>query len=156
MRKLGRQVAVVERQQPFPMPFGGVAMRHLEEPIGLAAIQSGVDRTAGRRAIEREPMTPEQEQVEIDLARAPARARATAELAFDALEGDQQIRRGDVWGSRGRDVQGDDCIAELGLVGDADEPSRTTSDTTTATATRTTRVEISSFVRADPQTLRIS
>ena len=65
-------------------------------------------------------MPAEDQEVEIELARSPAAADLPAERALDRFQGDQERHgRGRRIGS-GRDVQGDDRVAELRLVEDTD------------------------------------
>jgi hypothetical protein len=65
-------------------------------------------------------VTPKDEQVEIELARRPAPSVAAAEGPLDAFEGGQQPQgsRGGV--RAGGEVEGDDSVPELRLVGHPD------------------------------------
>ena len=91
-------------------------MRHDQRKVGLR----GVVAPARRRPLDLDRGVPEQEDVEVDLARPPALALLAAEGALDALEGDQQRRGTGRRVGPGRHVDRDDRVAELGLVDDAD------------------------------------
>ena len=76
------------------------------------------------RPLDRDPRPTEDEQVEVELARAPAPSLPAPEGALERLElGQERQRPGRRVGS-GRRVDRDDGVAELGLVGDADRRGR--------------------------------
>ena len=98
-------------------------MGNLEQPRRALRIAVGVERAGGRRAIDRQPRPAEDEQVEIELARAPAPPLAPPEGAFEPLERDEQGGRAGGRIGATRDVEGDDGVPELGLVLDPDRPA---------------------------------
>ncbi len=65
-------------------------------------------------------MTAEDEQVQVELPGTPALAFAASEGALQALERDQERQRPGLGVRAGGDVEGDDRVAELGLVQDPD------------------------------------
>jgi hypothetical protein len=81
-----------------------------------------VVRLDAGRALDRQPGAAEHEQVEVELARAPAAACAAPERPLEALQRGQQCRRAGLWRGARRDVERDDGIVEVRLVGDADRP----------------------------------
>ena len=96
--------------------MGGVAVGDDEQPIRLA----GVEGHALGRTVDGEGGPAEDQQVEVDLARAPALAILASERALQLLEGDQERggTRRRVWA--GRHVKRDDRIPEWRLIDDAD------------------------------------
>jgi hypothetical protein len=99
-------------------------MRHLEQLGGLGRVGGRVERPSVRRTIDGEPGAPEDEQVEVEFARTPASSDPPAGRSLEVLERDEQGRRTGGRIGAGRDVEGDDRIAELGLVGHADRRRR--------------------------------
>jgi hypothetical protein len=84
----------------------------------------GILRPGFRRSLDCDPVATEDEQVEIELARAPPLAIATPERTLELLQGDEE---GDGAAGRvrsARDVDGDDRVAERRLVDDADRLGR--------------------------------
>ena len=65
-------------------------------------------------------MAPEDEQVEVDLARAPALPFLPAERPLEALEGDEQRERAILRPRTAGHVERGDGVPELGLVDHAD------------------------------------
>ncbi len=99
-------------------------MRHLEEPDSLRRIDLGVDGSAFRRPLDRQPRAPEDEQVEVKFTRTPAPSPTAPELRLERLELDEQ-REGTACGvGSGRHVERDHGVAELGLIGDPDRVGR--------------------------------
>ena len=80
--------------------------------------------SGGRRSLDCDPVTAEDEQVEIELARAPALAILPAERPLELLEGDEQGKGPGGRVVSGRSVERDHGIAELGLVDDTDRLGR--------------------------------
>ena len=79
-------------------------------------------RTAGRprRPLDREPVAAEDQEVEVELARPPALPLAPAELALEVLQRDEQVHGAGRGVRARRDVERDDGVQEVGLVGDTD------------------------------------
>ena len=99
-------------------------VRDFEQPCRGPRILGGGHRTTRGRPIDRQPMPAEDQEVEVELARSPATADLPAERALHGLQGDQE-RHGRGRRIRpGRDIQGDDRVAELRLVADADRLGR--------------------------------
>jgi hypothetical protein len=69
-------------------------MGHLQELRGLGRIDIGVEGACLGRPIEGKSRAPEDQQVEIELARAPALARRPTELALRSLSGQERCRAG--------------------------------------------------------------
>ena len=87
-----------------------------EEVVSLARIE----RSSVRGSIDRQPGSSEDEEIEVELPRAPALALMATERALELLEGDQErgrARRG-IW-TRGH-VEGDGRVPEWRLIDDAD------------------------------------
>ncbi len=61
-----------------------------------------------------------QQQVEVDLARAPALARLAAEGHLDLLQGKEESRRAGFWVGAGRHLERGDGVEEVGLFDTAD------------------------------------
>lgn len=98
--------------------LGGRRVGHDEQLLGRPRVGFRVDRAGVRWAFDRKARTPEDEQIEVELARTPARPTATPERTLELLELRKQ-RHGSGGGvGAGWDVQGDDRIAEHGLVDD--------------------------------------
>ena len=76
----------VGQRREHEQPPRRVAMRDLEQTRGPRRIHLGVDRARLRRPLEGEPGATEHQQVEVQLARAPAPARTTSEVALQVLE----------------------------------------------------------------------
>ena len=100
-------------------PLAGEPMRNHE--IGRLGRIRGLGL---RRSLDGDPVAAEDEQVEIQLSRAPALAIAAPERALELLQRGEQGQ-----GTGGRiaadgSVEGDNGIAELGLVEDADRLGR--------------------------------
>ena len=91
-------------------------MGHDQEAVRLARIE----RQALGRPVESETGAAEDEQVEIELARAPALAILAAEGALELLESDQQRGRSGRRVRAGRNVEADDRVPERWLVDHAD------------------------------------
>jgi hypothetical protein len=95
-------------------------VRHLEEACGGPGIDRCGERQARGRAFDREPRSAEDQQVQVELAWAPAPALSSAERALEVLERDEELGgAGRRIGSR-RHVEGDDGVEEVGLVCHAD------------------------------------
>ncbi len=77
-----------EHEQPLP----GVPMRDLEQPRRLRRIGLGLDRAGLGRAVDREPGSAEDEQVEVELARTPAPPTPAPEVALEALQRREERR----------------------------------------------------------------
>ena len=71
-------------------------------------------------ALERQPRPTEHEEVEVELARPPALSILAPERSLELLQGDEESRRAGCRIRPRRDVEGDDGVAERGLVDDAD------------------------------------
>ncbi len=99
-------------------------MGHLEQLYRPVRVGVRIERAAGRRATDRQARPAEDEQIEIELARAPAPALAPPEGALEPLEGDEQRRRSGGRIGAGRDVECDDRVPELGLIGYPDRRRR--------------------------------
>ena len=100
--------------------FGRRWVRDLEQAARFRRIDGGVTRASCSGAIDRQPGPPEDEQVEVELARPPATSRLAAKGDLEALEGDQQERRtGGEIGSRG-EIERDRGVPELRLIRVAD------------------------------------
>lgn len=95
-------------------------MRDLQELRGLGGIAIRVEGAGLRGPLDREPSAPEHEQVEVELAGAPARARLTAEGRFETLQLDEQRDGPGLRVGAGRHVEGDGRVPEVGLVGHPD------------------------------------
>jgi len=95
-------------------------MGHDEQLGGPGRVRFGIVGAARRRALDADPRTSENEQVEIEFTRAPATAGPTPEGALDLLQAGQQVERApDQVGATGS-IEGDDRVAELGLVREPD------------------------------------
>ncbi len=99
-------------------------MRDFEDLGRLRRVRIRIDRSRCRWALDVDASPPEHEQVEIELTRAPALARPAPEVALERLERGQQSDRAAFRVRQGGDVECDHCVAELGLVGDADRLGR--------------------------------
>lgn len=86
----------------------------------LDAEPSRVIAPVERRPLDPDAVAAEHEQVEVELARAPALARAAPERPLEPLEREQEGERPGRGVRPGRHVQRQRRVAELGLVGDAD------------------------------------
>ena len=95
-------------------------MRDLEQPCRLRRIRLRLDRAGLGRAVDREPGATEDEQVEVELARTPAPPAAAPEVALEALQRREERRRARRRIRACRNVERDDRVAEVGLIGDAD------------------------------------
>ena len=84
------------------------------------SVSASIERaSAGRSTASACPT--EDEDVEVELARAPAPTLPPAELALEVLQRREQLERSRSSGPRpAGDVEGDDRVVEIGLVGDAD------------------------------------
>ncbi len=100
-------------------------MRDLEAASRSLRVAIGIERSSLGRSIDGEPMTPEDEDVEVDLAWTPALTSSTPKRALDVLEVHEQAE-----GRRlrfvmvRRHVEGNHRVAELGLVRDAHRSRR--------------------------------
>lgn len=86
---------------------------------GGVGVAGGRERQPCRRPIHGETIPAEHEEIEVELAGTPAPAPATTGLALQVLECDEEVRgarRG--IGSRG-DIERDDRVQEVRLIGDA-------------------------------------
>jgi hypothetical protein len=95
-------------------------MRHLQKARGGPGIDLGRERCALGRSLDGEAVAAEEQEIEVQLARAPAPALTATELAFEPLERDEQVRGPRSRVGAGWDVEHDDRVQEVGLVGDAD------------------------------------
>ena len=102
-----------EHEQALP----GARMGDLEP---LDRRLRGVVAPGGGRALDLIGMAAEDEQVEVELAGAPALAVLPPEGALDRLEREQQGQCAGLRVGTGRDVEGDDRVAEVRLIRDAD------------------------------------
>ena len=104
----------------------GLGMRHLQRAsTAFAGSVVGVERASLRRPFDGEARPTEHQEVEIELARAPALARRRRpNVALEILERDEEVGRAGRRVGAGRDVERDDRVAEVGLVGDADRGGR--------------------------------
>ena len=96
----------VGQRREHEQPLVGRRVRDLEEALGAGGIGGGVKRSAGRWAFDRQPRPTEQEQVEVELARAPPGADLAPERSLDRLQRHEQreLPRSpdpDRWGRRG-------------------------------------------------------
>ena len=106
---------------------GGAAAAGCGTTRSLAAFAGSIAASIDRAAVGRSMLTratPEDQQVEIELARPPALARPTPELALELLSADRSATAPRSRIRSGRDVERDHGVAELGLVGDADRLGR--------------------------------
>lgn len=95
-------------------------MRDLEQLRGLGRVGRRVERASGRRSFDGDARPPERQEVEIELARAPAPSLPAPERALERLERDQDGQRARLGVETARDFECDDSVAELRLVGHAD------------------------------------
>jgi dipeptidase E len=100
---------------------GGGRMRHLEELRGLRRVRLGVERPGSRGPLHRDPRPTEHDEIQVELARAPAPPDAASEGALEVLEARQQGQRARCRVRTGRHVECHGGVAELGLV---DDPHR--------------------------------
>jgi hypothetical protein len=84
----------------------------------------GILRAGFGRPLDCDPVATEDEQVEIELTRSPALAIAAPERPLELLQGHEEGERPDRRIGTARDIEGDNGIAELGLVHDADGVGR--------------------------------
>ena len=106
--------ARVRDGQPLRVVAGRVPL------TGAAGAPGGILAASLRRPLHPNPMAPEDEEVQVERARAPARPLATPERALEPLERDQQRERTRGGVGTDRDVERHDGVAKLGLVDDAD------------------------------------
>ena len=99
-------------------------MGHLEQLRCLRRVAFGVDRARLRGSLDGDAPAPEDQQVEVELARTPALTLLPPERALEPLERGQERDRAGFGVAAGGDVQGDDGVPEFGLVGDADRLGR--------------------------------
>ena len=95
-------------------------MRDLEQPCRLRRIRPRLDRAGLGRAVDRELGAAEDEQVEVELPWTPAPPVAAPEVALEALQRREERRRSRRRIGAGRNVECDDRVAKVGLIGDAD------------------------------------
>ncbi len=95
-------------------------MRDLEEAGSGARIELRGERRPLWGPFDGESVPAEEQQIEVQLAGTPAPARSSAEIALEALERHQQVRRASrrIWTAG--DIQRHDRIQEVGLIHDAD------------------------------------
>ena len=96
--------------------MGGVAVGDDEQPIRLALLEGH----ALGRTVDREPSPAEDEEIEVELAGAPAFAVPASEGALQLLEGDQERGRARRRVGPGWHVKRDNRIPERWLIHDAD------------------------------------
>jgi hypothetical protein len=101
------------RQDEQPLP--GEPMRNDE-----VRRSRWIRRAGFRRSLDVDPMSAEDEQVEVQLARTPALALAPPERALQPLERDEQGQRAGRGIGPARDVDRDGRVAELRLVDPTD------------------------------------
>ena len=95
-------------------------MRDLEEAASSARIELRGERRARWGPFDGESVPAEEQEVEVQLARTPAPTHSSAELALEALQRHQQVRRA---GGRIRtagEIERGNRIQEVGLIHDAD------------------------------------
>ena len=95
---------------------------HLEESGRPGRIRVCIDGPAGRWSIDRQACPAEHQQVEVELARAPATADLPAERSLEVLERDEQRGRPRRRIGTGGDIESSDRIQEVRLIDDPDRP----------------------------------
>ena len=95
-------------------------MRDFEEASSRGRNGGGGERRGLRWAVDRQAGVAEDQQVEVELARAPATPGLAAEFALETLQVDEQARCPRRGVNAGGHVQGDDGVQEVGLVDDTD------------------------------------
>ena len=91
-------------------------MRDHEQLSRLVRIRLGVERPGVVGALHAESRPTEDEEIEVELARAPATAPLATERALQALEPGQQVEGAARRVRAGRDIERDDRVMEIGLV----------------------------------------
>ena len=105
------------RQDEQPLP--GVSMRDLEPSGGLGGVLVGIVGASLGRPLDGDPVPPEHQQVEIELARPPASTRATPGESLQRLELAEERERARRRIGTGRHIHRHDRVVEIGLVGHA-------------------------------------
>jgi hypothetical protein len=100
-------------------------VRDLEALGGLRRIDGRIDGAGVTRPLDVDAVATVDQEVEVELARSPSRAPPTTGLSLKGLETAEQCEGGGL-GIRGvgGDVQRNDRVPELGLVGDAPRRGR--------------------------------
>jgi hypothetical protein len=93
-------------------------VRHLEQPCGSLRFLIGVDGPRLGGTLDPQPGTPEDQQVEVQFARTPSTAVLPTKGPLDPLERRQESDRSRRRVRSGGNVERDDSVSELRLVGD--------------------------------------
>ena len=100
-------------------------MRDLEALCGLGRILVCVDRAGRGWPFDIDGMAPEDQQVEVELARSPAPTAAPTGATLEGLEPAEQLERRDGgFAATDPDVERDGSIPEFWLIGDAPRRGR--------------------------------
>jgi len=113
----GREVG---KRSEHEQAIGSGRMGDAQELRGLDRVGLSVHRAGRLGPLETDLRSPEDQQVEIELARTPAASTTPAEHALEPLERGQQIEGAELGVGPAGHVEGRDCVPELGLIGHAD------------------------------------
>lgn len=111
-------------------------MGHDEQPPVGRRGRPRVERPAGGRPRDRQPLPPEQEEIEVEDARPPATTGLPARRALDRLQREEQLEGARRWIRAARHVEGDDGVPERRLVDDTDRPGQVEARDTAKADTR--------------------
>ncbi len=109
----------VRKRSEDEQALAGVPMRNLEDVGRARGIRIGVHGPGLGRSLHPDPGSPEDQQVQVEFARAPALSVTASEVTLDRFQLGQEDESALGRVGSGRCIERDDCIMEVRLIRDA-------------------------------------